>query len=155
MGLYAITGGLNVVVNDTSVSRGLYTSSGAIRVTLVPGTSYTGLYASDGSINVVIDSTGTGKYHPCGALRGVTQTNLTTATGLYSPTGATYMVGLLTSSELLIYNDWAGFSLDFVSDNYTIKNATGAEQLTGLTPNTLESSVFATDFTDNSYSLRY
>lgn len=155
MPLYASTGALNVVVNDTSVTRGLYAASGAMRVSLVSGTSYTGLYAPDGSINVCIDSTGFGKYHPSGALRGVTQTVLTTSTGLYAPTGATYMVGLLTSSELLLYNDWVGFSIDFVSNDYTIKNATGAEQLTGLTPNTIESAVFATDFTDNSYSMRY
>ena len=154
MGVYSETGALKVSVND-STGTGRYAADGSIRVTLVSGNTYTGLYASDGSMNVVIDSTGLGRYHPCGALRGITQTSLTTATGLYSPTGATFMVGLLTSSELLLYNDWVGFSLDFVSNDYTIKNATGAEQLTGLTPNTIESSVFATDFTDNSYSLRY
>ena len=155
MPLYAISGAINVVVNDTSVSRGLYAASGAMRVTLVPGTSFTGLYAPDGSVNVCIDSAGLGRYHPCGALRGVTQNSLTTYTGLYASTGATNMFGLLTSSELLLYNDWAGMSIDFLTDDYTIKNATGAEQLTGLTPNTIESSVFATDFTDNTYSLRY
>jgi hypothetical protein len=126
-----------------------------MRVTLVSGTSYTGLYAPDGSVNVCIDSTGLGKIHQCGALRGVTQNSLTAYTGLYASTGATNMFGLLTSSELLIYNDWVGMSIDFLTDDYTIKNATGAEQLTGLTPNTIESSVFAVDFTDNSYSLRY
>lgn len=154
MPIYTASGSLNVVVNDTSVSRGLYTSSGAIRVSVVPGTSYTGLYAPDGSMNVVIDSTGIGKYHPCGALRGVTQNSLSTYTGLYSSTGATNMYGLLTGSELLLFNDWSGFSLDFIDDTVTMKTALGSETLTGITPNLIEGNVIGMDFTDNSYSMR-
>lgn len=154
MPLYTSSGALNVVVNDTSVTRGLYTTSGAIRVTIVPGTTYTGLYAPDGSINVAIDSTNMGRYHPCGALRGVTQNSLTTYTGLYSPTGATYMYGLLTGSELLLFNDWVGFSLDFIDNSVTMKTASDSEQLTGITPNNIENVVFGVAFTDNTYTMR-
>jgi hypothetical protein len=154
MPLYAVTGALNVIVNDTSVSRGLYTTSGAIRVSIVPGTSYTGLYAPDGSLNVVIDSLGVGRYHPCGALRGVTQNSLTAYTGLYSGTGATNMYGLLTGSELLLFNDWAGLSLDFIDNTVTMKTALGSETLTGITPNLIEGNVIGMDFTDNTYSMR-
>lgn len=154
MPLYTASGSLNVVVNDTSVTRGLYTASGAIRVTVVPGTSYTGLYAPDGSINVAIDSTGIGVYHPCGALRGVTQNSITTYTGLYAPTGATYMYGLLTGSELLLFNDWEGFSLDFIDNTYNIKIASDSEELTGLTPNNIENTVLGIAFTDNTFTMR-
>lgn len=154
MPIYTASGSLNVVVNDTSVSRGLYTTSGAVRVSIVPGTSYTGLYAPDGSLNVVIDSVGVGRYHPCGALRGVTQNSLTTYTGLYSPTGATNMYGLLTGSELLLFNDWEGFSLDFIDNTYNMKLASDSEELTGLTPNNIENTVLGIAFTDNTFTMR-
>lgn len=154
MPLYSASGSLNVVVNDTSTNRGLYTTSGAIRVTIVPGTSYTGLYAPDGSMNVAIDSVNMGRYHPCGALRGVTQNSLLAYTGLYSPTGATYMYGLLTGSELLLFNDWTGFSLDFIDNTTTMKVSTGAESLTGITPNSVENTVLGIDFTDNTQMMR-
>jgi Predicted xylanase/chitin deacetylase len=43
---------------------------GSTRVTVVSGSTLTGLYAPDGSLYVVVDdSSGTGAYHPCGALR--------------------------------------------------------------------------------------
>lgn len=154
MPLYTASGALNVVVNDTSVNRGLYTTSGAIRVTVVPGATYTGLYAPDGSLNVTIDSLGMGRYHPCGALRGVTQNSLTTYSGLYSPTGATYMYGLLTGSELLLFNDWEGFSLDFIDNSVTMKTASDSEELIGITPNTVENVVLGLAFTDNTYIMR-
>jgi hypothetical protein len=89
-GMYSSTGAMNVVSNDTSVSRGRYTSSGSTRITLVSGSSYTGLYAADGSINVVNEDGPLS--HPCGAIRG--RAALTTYTGLYSPSGALYMAGL-------------------------------------------------------------
>lgn len=155
MPLYTASGALNVVVNDTSVTRGLYTTSGAIRVTIVPGTTYTGLYAPDGSLNVAIDSLNMGRYHPCGALRGVTQNSLVTYTGLYSPTGATYMYGLseaISGAETLIQDEWNGFSLDFIDNSYSIHLSTNAETLLGTTISTADIGL-GLDFIDNTRAM--
>lgn len=66
---------------------GVYNPDRTIHTTTVPGTSWTGLYATDGSVNIVLDSTGFGPYHKCGALRvsSSTSTNL-----IYDPSGAYY-----------------------------------------------------------------
>lgn len=48
---------------------GIYTADGKMATTVVSGNSYVGVYAADGSRNVVVDSTGSGLYHPSGAWR--------------------------------------------------------------------------------------
>ena len=88
-------GAMAVTVADTT-GKGLYAADGSRRVTLVSGVSYVGLHAADSSLNVVLDSTGTGRYHISGALRGSDKG----ATGLYTESGGINMSGLNVPSQL-------------------------------------------------------
>ncbi len=70
----------------------LYSNDGYINTTTVDGTSFTGIYAVDGSINVILDdSSNTGVYHPCGAIR----INSSGGNSYYDPSGAVYYNHLL------------------------------------------------------------
>lgn len=71
---------------------GIYNNNGSIATTTVTGSVYTGFYAADGSVNVVLDdSSHTGVYHPCGAIR----VNSGTGTTYYDASGAVYSNHLL------------------------------------------------------------
>ena len=94
----------------------------------------------------------------------------TGAVGLWGgQTGLRYGVGLSTGSGFsadsggvspnppvppsdLIGNEWQGMSLDFLTNTYQVRIATGSEQLTGSGPYTVEVSL-GMDFTQNNYTM--
>ena len=93
----------------------------------------------------------------------------TGANGLWGgQVGLKYGVGLSTGSGFsadsggspspiippsdLIGNEWQGMSLDFLTNTYQVRIATGSEQLTGSGPYTVEVSL-GIDFTQNNYTM--
>jgi hypothetical protein len=151
MGIYSTSNSIKVTIagsaGDTA-GKGFYASDGSVRVTLVDGVTYVGRYASDGSINVTLDTAGFGIYHPSGAIRG---TNVPSgATGIYASNGGYYFEGLATASELLLgFTEPDGFTIDFLSNTYTIRDSTGSEGLIYT-----ESLGLGLDFMDNTYTVK-
>jgi hypothetical protein len=151
MGIYSTSNSIKVTIvgsaGDTA-GKGFYAPDGSVRVTLVTGDFYVGRYAPDGSINVTLSTAGVGIYHPSGAIRG---TNIISgATGLYSPNGGYYFDGLATASELLLgFTEPDGFTIDFLSNTYTIRDSLGSEGLLYT-----ETVGFGLDFTDNTYTVK-
>lgn len=153
MGIYSTSNSIKVTVVGTAgdtAGKGLYAPDSSIRVTLVSGANYVGRYAADGSWNVTLDSAGVGITHPSGAIRGTNIPAVSGTFGLYSPNGGYYFDGLATASEVLLgFTESDGFTIDFLSNTYTVRDSTGGEGLIYT-----ESLGLGLDFTDNSYTVK-
>ena len=56
---------------------------------------------------------------------------------------------------ILLGNEWSGFSLDFITNDYAIQRPLSqSETLLGTGPDTTEAAVLALDFTDNTSAIR-
>ena len=150
--LYSTSNSIRVTLAgsaDDTAGRGLYAPDGSYRVTLVLGNTYVGRYAPDSSLNVTLDSAGVGIYHPSGAIRG-TNIPISGVTGLYAPNGGYYFDGLAPASEVLLgFTEPDGFTIDFLTNTYTIRDSTGSEGLIYT-----ETLGFGLDFMDNTYTVK-
>lgn len=76
---------------------------------------------------------------------------LSTGSGFSADSGGVSPNPPIPPSDLL-GNEWQGMSLDFLTNTYQVRIATGSEQLTGTGPYTVEVSI-GMDFTQNNYTM--